>query len=65
MLVDIFKTAPREHYAMWSQDVRYSLRTMARNPGFTAVAALSLALGTGASAAVFGFADSLMLRPSP
>jgi putative ABC transport system permease protein len=65
MIVDTFKTAPREHYAMWSQDVRYAVRTMFRNPGFTAVAALSLALGTGAAAAVFSLADALVLRPLP
>ena len=65
IFIDTVKTAPREHYAMWSQDVRYALRTMARNPSFTAVAAISLALGTGASAAVFGLADALLLRPLP
>jgi putative ABC transport system permease protein len=62
---DLLKTAPREHYAMWSQDVRYALRVMARNPGFTAVAALSLALGTGAASAIFSFADAVVLRPLP
>jgi putative ABC transport system permease protein len=65
MLVDTVKTAPREHYAMWSQDVRYALRRMARNPAFTLVAALSLALGTGAAASIFSMADALVLRPLP
>jgi predicted permease len=44
------------------QDVRYALRRMRRQPGFTALIALTLALGVGANAAMFGLVDVLMFR---
>src|SRR3984893_5861246 len=47
------------------QDFRYSLRTMAASPGFTAMAALSLALGIGANTAIYSFMDAILLRALP
>jgi macrolide transport system ATP-binding/permease protein len=47
------------------QDLRYALRTMINNCAFTALAALSLALGIGANTAIYSFLDSLLLRSLP
>ena len=48
-----------------SQDLKYTLRTLGRDPGFTTVAILILALAIGANIAVFSVVNTLMLRPLP
>jgi putative ABC transport system permease protein len=51
-----------EHLA---RDVRYGLRSLRRHPGFTAMAVLSLAIGIGANATIFGVAQAVLFRESP
>ncbi len=65
LLLDLVRTAPSEHLTMLRQDLRHAWRGLLRTPVITATAALTLALGVGASTAVFSVVHAVLLRPLP
>ena len=64
-LGDALDTAPKTHLDILRQDLRYTLRALARAPGFAAAVIIVMALGIGATTAVFSVTDRVLLRPLP
>jgi predicted permease len=63
--LDVLATAPRVHVDILRQDIRYTMRTLARAPGFAVTSMLVAALGTGATVAAFSVTDHVLIRPLP
>lgn len=62
---DVFTTAPREHIAIFQQDIGYAFRALGRTPVFAAAAILTLAVGVSGVVAVFAILNAFMFRPLP
>lgn len=64
-VLGILQTAPREHLAILRQDAQYALRRMAKEPGYTTIAIIILALGIGANTAIFSVLHAVLVRSLP
>jgi len=65
VLADALRAAPAAHADLVRQDLRQALRQVRRAPGFSLVAAITLAVGIGGNAALFSLVDGVLLRPLP
>lgn len=64
-VLDLLRIAPRQHLEALLQDVRYAARTFRAAPAFVLATVLTIAIGVGATTAVFALVDAVLLRPLP
>jgi len=65
ILADTLLTAGREHLDMLIHDIRYSLRNLRQTPTFTAAVLITVALGIGATTAIYSLVYTVLIRPLP
>ena len=64
-VIDVLVTAIQTHWDILRQDLRYTLRTFRRSPGFAATAIAVAAIGVGATTAAYTITDHVLIRPMP
>jgi putative ABC transport system permease protein len=64
-MFDTLRLAIREHWEILKQDLRFGVRLLRREPAFTGVAILTLALGIGATTCVYAIVDAVVFKPLP
>ena len=65
IIADTLATAPGEHFHMLMSDIRYGLRTLRKTPAFTVAVLTTIALGIGATTAIYTLVHTVLLRPLP